>query len=129
MSNRGGGFRDRKRRDQGGSNMSGGEKKKLLIDENNPVVQEFRKYAVIMNAKQDKYERLVKISRDITIESKRVIFLLHSLLRSDTQKVLEEAETRLNALMQTQFKAIKAELKGEDLYQYLRAFSAGLFLI
>uniref|UniRef100_A0A8D8M5I8 Translin-associated protein X n=1 Tax=Cacopsylla melanoneura TaxID=428564 RepID=A0A8D8M5I8_9HEMI len=126
MSNRGGGFRDRKRRDQGGSNMSGGEKKKLLIDENNPVVQEFRKYAVIMNAKQDKYERLVKISRDITIESKRVIFLLHSLLRSDTQKVLEEAETRLNALMQTQFKAIKAELKGEDLYQYLRAFSAGL---
>lgn len=39
--------------------------------------------------------------------------------------MLEEAETRLNALMQTQFKAIKAEMVGEDLYQYIRAFSAG----
>ncbi|KAL1451890.1 hypothetical protein WDU94_006225 [Cyamophila willieti] len=28
--------------------------------------------------------------------------------------------------MQIQFKAIKAEMKGEDLYQYIRAFSAGL---
>lgn len=30
-----------------------------------------------LDTKHDKYERLVKISRDITIESKRTIFLLH----------------------------------------------------
>lgn len=80
------GFRDKKRRDHGGGGSIGsfnlgGEKKKVLIDDNSPVVQEFRKYAAVMNAKQDKFERLVKVSRDITIESKRVIFLLHTLLR------------------------------------------------
>jgi hypothetical protein len=60
------------------------------------------------------------------------IFFLHNnwshnfiFSRSDTQKVLEEAESRLNILMQTHFKSIKAELVGEDLYQYIRAFSAG----
>lgn len=80
------GFRDKKRRDHGGGGSIGsfnlgGEKKKVLIDDNSPVIQEFRKYAAVMNAKQDKFERLVKVSRDITIESKRVIFLLHTLLR------------------------------------------------
>lgn len=28
--------------------------------------------------KQDRHERIVKLSRDITIESKRIIFLLHN---------------------------------------------------
>ena len=31
----------------------------------------------ILDEKHDKHERIVKLSRDITIESKRVIFLLH----------------------------------------------------
>ncbi|KAI5719660.1 hypothetical protein M8J76_013050 [Diaphorina citri] len=52
--------------------------------------------------------------------------VVHEFRKSDTQKVLEEAESRLNILMQTHFKSIKAELVGEDLYQYIRAFSAGL---
>jgi predicted translin family RNA/ssDNA-binding protein len=30
-----------------------------------------------LDAKHDKHERLVKLSRDITAESKKVIFLLH----------------------------------------------------
>lgn len=34
-----------------------------------------------LDTKHDKYERLVKISRDITIESKRTIFLLHRVTR------------------------------------------------
>jgi len=34
-----------------------------------------------LDTKHDKYERLVKSSRDITIESKRTIFLLHRVTR------------------------------------------------
>lgn len=41
----------------------------------------FRKFAAELDTKHDKHERIVKISRDITIESKRLIFSLHSLLR------------------------------------------------
>ena len=34
-----------------------------------------------LDTRHDKYERLVKISRDVTIESKRTIFLLHRVTR------------------------------------------------
>lgn len=45
----------------------------------NPVIQSFRKYAMELDDKHDRYERIVKLSRDVTIESKRIIFLLHSI--------------------------------------------------
>uniref|UniRef100_A0A8C1PF13 Translin-associated factor X n=1 Tax=Cyprinus carpio TaxID=7962 RepID=A0A8C1PF13_CYPCA len=46
-----------------------------------------------LDTKHDKHERLVKISRDITIESKRTIFLLHRVtsikdLKKDNPKLL-----------------------------------------
>jgi len=34
-----------------------------------------------LDAKHDKHERIVKLSRDVTVESKRTIFLLHRILR------------------------------------------------
>lgn len=46
-----------------------------------PVLAMFREAAVQLNNRQDRHERLVKLSRDITIESKRIIFLLHSAIR------------------------------------------------
>lgn len=48
------------------------------IDETNPVIQAFRIYSTELDDKHDRYERIVKLSRDITIESKRIIFLLHN---------------------------------------------------
>lgn len=42
------------------------------------VIEQFRQFAVELETKQDRYERIVKISRDITIESKRLIFYLHT---------------------------------------------------
>lgn len=38
----------------------------------------FKEYGAELDTKHDRHERIVKISRDITIESKRIIFLLHS---------------------------------------------------
>lgn len=49
-----------------------------IEDNDNPVIQSFRKYATELDDKHDRYERVVKLSRDITIESKRLIFLLHT---------------------------------------------------
>jgi len=93
------------------------------LDENNPVIKQFRGYATELDAKHDRYERIVKISRDITIESKRIIFLLHTLDReSKRNAVLEEAETRLKNLVDVLFKKIAEELEGEDPYLFLRAY-------
>jgi hypothetical protein len=49
------------------------------VDSNNPVVAQFQIYSKELDDKHDRHERLVKASRDITIESKRIIFLLHNI--------------------------------------------------
>lgn len=48
---------------------------------NSEVVKSFQQYSRELDEKHDRYERLFKISRDITIESKRLIFLLHTYQR------------------------------------------------
>lgn len=48
-----------------------------LLD--SPLILQFKAYAKELVDKQDRYERITKISRDITIESKRIIFLLHTI--------------------------------------------------
>ncbi|GFO00118.1 translin associated protein x [Plakobranchus ocellatus] len=46
------------------------------LDETSPVVQAFRIFQRELDSRNDRNERIVKLSRDITIESKRIIFLL-----------------------------------------------------
>lgn len=49
------------------------------IDSTNPVINQFQLYSAELDDKHDRHERLVKLSRDVTIESKRIIFLLHNI--------------------------------------------------
>ncbi|XP_054725456.1 translin-associated protein X [Anastrepha obliqua] len=97
-------------------------------DEQNPVLKAFQEYANELDDKHDRHERLVKLSRDITIEAKRIIFLLHTIdaRKNNRFRVLEEAEERLNKIIDTNFKAIALELNGYDPYQYRWAYSPGL---
>jgi len=44
---------------------------------------------------------------------------------SKREAVLVEATARLTHLVNVHFKAIGRELKGEDPYQYMKAYSAG----
>ncbi|XP_058059165.1 translin-associated protein X [Anopheles bellator] len=99
-----------------------------LLDKNNPIMQCFRQYALELDAKHDRYERIVKCSRDITIESKRIIFLLHTIdpRKNNEAKVCEEAKNRLEALFRNQFFGIAKELQGKDAYQYARAYTNGM---
>uniref|UniRef100_A0A9L0T4K4 Translin associated factor X n=1 Tax=Equus caballus TaxID=9796 RepID=A0A9L0T4K4_HORSE len=47
------------------------------VNSSSPVMLAFKSFQQELDARHDKYERLVKLSRDITVESKRTIFLLH----------------------------------------------------
>lgn len=103
-------------------------KEKPTINENNPVLKAFQSYASELDDKHDRYERIVKLSRDITIESKRIIFSLHSIdvRKGNKEKVLEEAQQRLLKLMEVNFKAVAKELQNQDPYHYRGAYSPGL---
>lgn len=105
-------------------------KKKEIVEntnENSFVLQQFRAYATELDDKHDRFERIVKTGRDITIESKRIIFLLHTIdKKSKQESVLCEADLRLQNVAQNHFKAISRELENQDPYLYLKAYRNGL---
>ncbi|ESO97480.1 hypothetical protein LOTGIDRAFT_187846 [Lottia gigantea] len=94
------------------------------------VVNKFREFQSDLDGKHDKHERLVKISRDVTIESKRIIFLLHRYREgmSDTEKnkILEEGNQKMKLIQENKFHLMAIELKNEDPNQFMRAVSPGL---
>ncbi|XP_023215573.1 translin-associated protein X-like [Centruroides sculpturatus] len=95
------------------------------IDDKSPIIQVFQNFQQELDKRYDKYERLVKCSRDITIESKRIIFLLHR-ITGDKEQILQESEKRLKQLRRSTLRTVAKELENEDLYFYLRAYSPGL---
>ncbi|CAL1296067.1 unnamed protein product [Larinioides sclopetarius] len=98
-----------------------------VSEDSSPVAKLFKTYQIELDTRYDKYERLLKKSRDLTIESKRIIFLLHR-VSSDSNKdeILKEAENRLNDLFKVVISGISSELSKREFYQFLRAFSPGL---
>ncbi|RLN25156.1 translin-associated protein X [Panicum miliaceum] len=60
---------------------------------------EFAKHAEYLNALNDKRERLVKASRDITMNSKKVIFQVHRISKVNKEEVLSKAENDLAAVV------------------------------
>lgn len=99
---------------------------------NQDVITLFQELRSHLDEQHDRYERLVKLSRDVTIESKRVIFLLHRVAgmpgdSTDRAGLLAEASARLSALLASKFRAMAKELQSaSDAWQYARAFSPGL---
>ena len=61
----------------GGRAEAGGRNKKPVINTDDPVQRMFGEISLYLDSRHDKRERLVKLSRDVTIESKRIIFCLH----------------------------------------------------
>lgn len=101
---------------------------KSIPDLDNPVIAQFMVISKELDEKNDRHERLVKVSRDITIESKRIIFLLHTIdeRKDNKDRVLAEAADRLAKLCETKFLAIAKEMENRDSHLHIRAFSAGL---
>lgn len=101
--------------------------KKLKIDsaaEKTPFYHDFMIYRDELDTRNDTYEQLVKLSRDVTIHSKRVIF---SLLRKGvTQETLiSEARAKI-ADINTIFKQINEKLVSQDIYRFHRAVTPGI---
>jgi hypothetical protein len=54
------------------------------ISTRSEVLSMFETFRQILDEHNDRYERLVKLSRDLTIQSKRIIFLLHRVALGET---------------------------------------------
>ncbi|XP_060098878.1 translin-associated protein X isoform X4 [Heteronotia binoei] len=123
MSGKEGGFRKRKH-----DNFPHGHRReeKDNINSSSTVFMSFKAFQLELDTRHDKYERLVKLSRDITIESKRTIFLLHRITSAPSgEEILMESEAKLDIVRQ-KIKQVAQELMGEDMYQFHRAISPGL---
>uniref|UniRef100_G3SYM6 Translin-associated protein X n=1 Tax=Loxodonta africana TaxID=9785 RepID=G3SYM6_LOXAF len=59
------------------------------VNSSSPVMLAFKSFQQELDARHDKYERLVKLSRDITVESKRTIFLLHRITRASKEQPVD----------------------------------------
>ncbi|KAK1791358.1 hypothetical protein P4O66_013377 [Electrophorus voltai] len=102
------------------------QKTDYSINTSSLLIAAFKVFQQELDTKHDKYERLVKLSRDITIESKRTIFLLHRVTSvPNVEEVLNEADVKLDAVRQ-KVGQIAEELRGEDLYQFHKAFTSGV---
>uniref|UniRef100_A0A2A4K609 Translin-associated protein X n=1 Tax=Heliothis virescens TaxID=7102 RepID=A0A2A4K609_HELVI len=91
-----------------------------------PVLAIFKEAARKLNERQDRHERLVKLSRDVTIESKRIIFLLHSpITKESSEKTLTEAKERIQNLINGPIRSIGLELEYSPAHLHSRAVTAG----
>ncbi|XP_037247664.1 translin-associated protein X isoform X1 [Falco biarmicus] len=118
-----GGFRKRKH-----DNFPHGQRReeKENVNSSSALMTSFKSFQLELDTRHDKYERLVKLSRDITIESKRTIFLLHRFTSAPNgEEILNESEVKLDAVRR-KIKQVAQELIGEDMYQFHRAISPGL---
>jgi predicted translin family RNA/ssDNA-binding protein len=86
----------------------------------------FSKYADYLNQLNDKRERVVKASRDITINSKKVIFQVHRLSKTNKEEVLEKAEKDLATVTNQHMSRLAKELQGTDFWKLRRAYSPGV---
>ena len=118
--------RKRGRKREASSAMLDETAAKKPVKDASPILQLFQSFQTELDSRHDKYERLVKCSRDVTIQSKRVIFLLHRGLDEKARaKILEEAAGKFSDIKEL-FKKIAVELLHEDCYQFVRAYSPGL---
>lgn len=67
----------------------------------------------------------MKLSRDITIGSKRLIFLLHRISSQSEEEIQQQASESLKSVRENIVRVIE-ELGSEPYYRYQRAFSPGL---
>ena len=103
------------------------ETAKVALENASPGVIMFQAYQEELDERHNKHERLVKLSRDCTIISKRTIFLLHR-ISNETEKMqlLSEAEEKIEKEIRPLLRSIASELVGEDPDKFHAAYTPGL---
>lgn len=88
--------------------------------------ENFLSYRREIDDRHDKEERMVRISRDINIESKRIIFLLHRCAAVENEKkkknLLREAKAKIDKLLKVDFLNAAKELDVVCQYLYSAKF-------
>eukprot|EP00049_Salpingoeca_infusionum_P016513 m.338845 g.338845 ORF g.338845 m.338845 type:complete len:288 (+) comp16087_c0_seq3:5413-6276(+) len=115
----------RKRRPGKGSKPDKKSKGVVLPPNASPMLLTFADYSKTLTAQYDKHERIVKLSRDMTIQSKRLIFALHRMNASTKAKALESADEDLQKIFGL-IHQIGKELKDEDPLKFGYAYSPGM---
>ncbi|KAJ7129990.1 Translin [Mycena crocata] len=98
----------------------------------NSVLSVFEQFREDIDEGNDRRERLIKASRDVTNISKKTIFLLHRIVLEDSSddralalRAATSARERLSEVNAI-FAAIRPELVGERFWRYQRQVSPGL---
>ncbi|KAF3943516.1 hypothetical protein CMV_029937 [Castanea mollissima] len=91
-----------------------------------PMKDAFTKYTQYLNTLNEKRERVVKASRDITSNSKKVIFQVHRISKHNREEVLGKAEKDLKAVTDQYVSQLVKELHGTDFWKLRRAYSPGV---
>ncbi|KAH8100500.1 Translin family-domain-containing protein [Cristinia sonorae] len=101
----------------------------------NNVVNVFDAFRIDLDEHNDRRERLIKSSRDITNLSKKVIFLLHRVMTTDDVSTADKDDRNARAAAQGReklkeiqklFAAVGAEVQGDRFWRYQRNVSPGL---
>ncbi|GAB2280161.1 hypothetical protein Dimus_014798 [Dionaea muscipula] len=101
-------------------------KKSRTMTTDSSLKDAFANYADYLNNLNDKRERVVKASRDITMNSKKVIFQVHRIGKSNKDEVLEKAEKDLEAVRSQYVSRLVKELQGTDFWKLRRAYTPGV---
>jgi len=105
-----------------------GPQPRANVDPDSPVMKLFDGFREELDEKHDRNERIIKLSRDVTIESKRVIFTLHRSIGLDDAKkaeIFREAEEKLDWIRKEKFRQIAEEVKDVEVYQFLKSITWG----
>ncbi|CAI5964555.1 unnamed protein product [Closterium sp. NIES-65] len=78
---------------------------------------------VTSRVQNERRERLVKASRDVTIQSKKIIFAIH---RATSPRALAAAAQQLASLRAHHIAQVARELRAEDYWRFTRAYTWGL---
>ncbi|KAJ8596473.1 Translin [Rhizopogon salebrosus TDB-379] len=95
------------------------------------VVEAFDEFRKELDEHHDRRERLIKISRDATNLSKKVIFLLHRTITEESNdpdsriRVVRRGREKLREV-QALYAQMKHEVQAEQFWHYHRAVSPGL---
>ena len=92
------------------------------------TIDVFKSFQLELDSRHDTWEKVVKLSRDVTIESKRLIFHLHRISKelSERSKLLQEAEKKKKLILNKLQQISEILNNDRDPLQFLRAYSAGL---
>ncbi|XP_072961460.1 uncharacterized protein [Typha angustifolia] len=107
----------------GASSLLSSSKKPRTMSTDAAMKEEFAKHTDYLNQLNDKRERIVKASRDVTMNSKKVIFQVHRISKHNKEEVLAKAENDLASVTDQYMSRLVKELRGTDFWKLRRAYT------